>query len=150
MDGCGMCRCHACPVSLVDMHAVCRVDPHAPSSASWPLPFPFSFTSKPSLHSCYALRSHLPLFNPAVHTIQLTARSSHIPCLPNTLPRSPVCSAGAALAVTVPMGDQMGTDSGAGEGAGDHTMWGVVYDHKNVTVYFRTETNQNLQRLRLV
>ena len=37
--------------------------------------------------------------------------------------------------VTVPMGDQMGTDSGAGEGAGDHTMWGVVYDHKNVTVY---------------
>ena len=47
------------------------------------------------------------------------------------------------------MGDQMGTDSGAGEGAGDHTMWGVVYDHRNGTVYFRTETNQNLQRLRL-
>jgi len=48
------------------------------------------------------------------------------------------------------MGDQIGTDSGPGKMAGDHTMWGVIYDHKNNTVYFRTETNQNLQRLRLV
>jgi penicillin V acylase-like amidase (Ntn superfamily) len=51
--------------------------------------------------------------------------------------------------VTVPMGQQMGTDSGKGEGEGDHTQWGVVYDHKLGTIYWRTETNHNLQRLRL-
>ena len=51
--------------------------------------------------------------------------------------------------VTVPPGAQLGTDSSAGEGAGDHTMWGVIYDHRNRTVYWRTEQNQNLQRLRL-
>lgn len=51
--------------------------------------------------------------------------------------------------VTVPPGAQMGTDSGAGEGAGDHTMWGVVYDHRNATIYFREQRNQNLQRVRL-
>ena len=49
--------------------------------------------------------------------------------------------------VTVPTGQQMGTDSGAGEGAGDHTMWGVIYDHRNATVYFREQMNQNLQRV---
>ena len=52
--------------------------------------------------------------------------------------------------VTVPPGEQMGTDSSKGEGAGDHTMFGVVYDHKQSIVYWRTESNQNLQRLRLV
>jgi choloylglycine hydrolase len=51
--------------------------------------------------------------------------------------------------VTVPMGDQLGTDSSAGEGAGDHTLFGVVYDHLNRTLYWRTHVNQNLQRLRL-
>ena len=51
--------------------------------------------------------------------------------------------------VTVPPGEQMGTDSGAGEGAGDHTMWGVLYDHRNATLYFREQLNQNLQRVRL-
>ena len=51
--------------------------------------------------------------------------------------------------VTVPMGAQMGTDSGAGEGAGDHTMWGVLYDHKEKALYFRTMTNMNLQRVQL-
>lgn len=51
--------------------------------------------------------------------------------------------------VTVPMGAQQGTDSGRGEGQGDHTMWGVLYDHSNATLFFRTSTNQNLQRLRL-
>ena len=49
--------------------------------------------------------------------------------------------------ITVPMGSQMGTDSGAGEGQGDHTQFGVVYDHVNATMYFRSQTNQNLQRL---
>jgi penicillin V acylase-like amidase (Ntn superfamily) len=51
--------------------------------------------------------------------------------------------------VTLPMGDQLGTDSSRGEGEGDHTLFGVVYDHANRTVYWRTSTNQNLQRLRL-
>jgi choloylglycine hydrolase len=51
--------------------------------------------------------------------------------------------------VTVPMGEQIGTDSGPGEGAGDHTMWGVLYDHKQRILYWRTEHNQNLQRVRL-
>eukprot|EP00591_Stephanopyxis_turris_P007294 CAMPEP_0195525598 /NCGR_PEP_ID=MMETSP0794_2-20130614/26108_1 /TAXON_ID=515487 /ORGANISM="Stephanopyxis turris, Strain CCMP 815" /LENGTH=57 /DNA_ID=CAMNT_0040656087 /DNA_START=36 /DNA_END=206 /DNA_ORIENTATION=+ len=47
------------------------------------------------------------------------------------------------------MGDQMGTDSSKGEGAGDHTKFGVIYDHKNQTLYWRAVTNQNFQRLRL-
>lgn len=51
--------------------------------------------------------------------------------------------------VTVPMGHQIGTDSGPGEGLGDHTQWGVIYDHKNQILYWRSEANQNLQRLRL-
>mmetsp|Transcript_35311 Transcript_35311/g.75242 ORF Transcript_35311/g.75242 Transcript_35311/m.75242 type:complete len:348 (+) Transcript_35311:164-1207(+) len=53
--------------------------------------------------------------------------------------------------ITVPMGDQMGTDSGkgSGEGNGDHTQWGVVYDHTNPTVYWRSFANQNFQRLQL-
>ena len=51
--------------------------------------------------------------------------------------------------VTVPPGAQMGTDSGPGEGNGDHTMWGVIYDHRNATLYFREQTNQNLNRVRL-
>lgn len=51
--------------------------------------------------------------------------------------------------ITVPMGSQIGTDSGPGEGEGDHTIYGVIYDHANSTLYFRTEVNQNLQRLRL-
>lgn len=51
--------------------------------------------------------------------------------------------------VTVPVGTQLGTDSGAGEGLGDHTMWGVLYDHSQRQILWRTETNQNLQRMRL-
>merc|ERR1712232_414286 len=51
--------------------------------------------------------------------------------------------------VTVPMGAQLGTDSGRGEGRGDHTQWGVIYDSKNKTVYWRSQANQNLQRIRL-
>lgn len=51
--------------------------------------------------------------------------------------------------VTVPMGSQMGTDSGKGEGLGDHTQYAVIYDSKNQIIYWRTQVNQNLQRLRL-
>jgi penicillin V acylase-like amidase (Ntn superfamily) len=51
--------------------------------------------------------------------------------------------------VTVPMGNQMGTDSSpsSGEGLGDHTMWGVIYDHKQGILYLRSEENQSLQRV---
>jgi len=53
--------------------------------------------------------------------------------------------------VTVPMGLQMGTDSGkhSGEGSGDHTQWGVIYDHRQKTLYWRSCLNHNLQRLQL-
>lgn len=51
--------------------------------------------------------------------------------------------------VTVPMGDQIGTDSGKGEGLGDHTQYAIIYDSKNKIIYWRTQVNQNLQRLRL-
>ena len=51
--------------------------------------------------------------------------------------------------VTVPMGNQMGTDSGYGEGLADHTHYGHIYDHKNAVLYWRHQSNLNLQRLRL-
>eukprot|EP00435_Cladocopium_sp_Y103_P027991 s2149_g6.t4 len=53
--------------------------------------------------------------------------------------------------VTVPMGLQMGTDSGkgSGEGSADHTQWGVIYDHHQGIIYWRSAENQNLQRLQL-
>ena len=51
--------------------------------------------------------------------------------------------------VTVPMGLQIGTDSGSAEGENDRTHWGVIYDHLNRIVYWRSAMNQNLQRLRL-
>jgi len=53
--------------------------------------------------------------------------------------------------VTVPMGLQLGTDSGkgSGEGSADHTQWGVIYDHVKGMIYWRSVENQNLQRLQL-
>ena len=33
--------------------------------------------------------------------------------------------------ITVPMGEQMGTDSGFGEGRADHTHYGHIYDHRH-------------------
>ena len=44
---------------------------------------------------------------------------------------------------------QVGTDSGPGEGKGDYTHYGVIYDHLQRVVYWRTATNQNLQQVRL-
>jgi len=51
--------------------------------------------------------------------------------------------------ITVPMGHQMGTDSGFGEGAADHTHYAHVYDHKQAVLYWRHESNLQLQRVRL-
>ena len=50
------------------------------------------------------------------------------------------------------MGNQYGTDSGgkSGEGSGDHTLYGVIYDHLTKVLYWRTSANQNLQRLDLM
>ena len=38
--------------------------------------------------------------------------------------------------VTVPQGNQYGTDSGSGEGNGDHSCWGLVRDHKEPALYW--------------
>ena len=51
--------------------------------------------------------------------------------------------------ITVPMGQQMGTDSGFGEGEADHTHYGHVYDHKNRILYWRHQSNLQLERVRL-
>ena len=66
-------------------------------------------------------------------------------------PRSPHQQAASLLnSVTIPPGKQMGTDSSlSGEGLGDHTLYGAIYDHANRTVYWRTQNNMNLARLRL-
>ena len=51
--------------------------------------------------------------------------------------------------ITVPMGLQMGTDSGFGEGNADHTHYGHIYDHKNKILYWRHESNLQLERVKL-
>lgn len=38
--------------------------------------------------------------------------------------------------VTVPQGDQYGTDSGSGEGNADHSCWGLVRDHQEPALYW--------------
>ena len=59
--------------------------------------------------------------------------------------RQAVADAASVLnSVTVPRGAQPGKDGGS-----SRTHWGVVWDHKNSTVYWRSESNMNLQRLRL-
>jgi hypothetical protein len=53
--------------------------------------------------------------------------------------------------VTVTPGKIPGTDSGQGEGPGDHTVFAVVYDHgvegQNATLYWRTYADHSLQRV---
>jgi choloylglycine hydrolase len=53
--------------------------------------------------------------------------------------------------VTVPMGNQYGTDSGSssGEGDGDHTIFGLVRDHVVPTIYWRDAYNPSFRRVRL-
>lgn len=68
---------------------------------------------------------------------------------PSSLQQAVVQAQHVLNVVTVPPGDQMGTDSGAGEGMGDHTMFGVIYDHKSAALYWRTIDNHAFQRLRL-
>lgn len=53
--------------------------------------------------------------------------------------------------VTAPPGDQIGTgEADAAFESGDiYTQWGVIYDHKQSIMYWRTEHNSNMQRVRL-
>lgn len=54
--------------------------------------------------------------------------------------------------VTVPMGFQYGTDTGENSGEGgnaDHTMWGVIRDHHEPSIYWRDSYNPTFRRLRL-
>lgn len=54
--------------------------------------------------------------------------------------------------ITVPMGAQYGTDTGENSGEGtdnDHTIFGMVRDHKNPTFYWRDSINPTFRRLRL-
>jgi choloylglycine hydrolase len=53
--------------------------------------------------------------------------------------------------VTVPMGEQYGTDSGetSGEGNNDHSQWGLVRDHSNAVIYWRDAANPTFRRVSL-
>eukprot|EP00428_Durinskia_dybowskii_P061075 CAMPEP_0170380986 /NCGR_PEP_ID=MMETSP0117_2-20130122/14169_1 /TAXON_ID=400756 /ORGANISM="Durinskia baltica, Strain CSIRO CS-38" /LENGTH=313 /DNA_ID=CAMNT_0010636529 /DNA_START=112 /DNA_END=1053 /DNA_ORIENTATION=- len=51
--------------------------------------------------------------------------------------------------VTVPQGNQYGTDSGSGEGSGDHSCWGLVRDHKEPALYWRDATNPTFRKIRV-
>jgi penicillin V acylase-like amidase (Ntn superfamily) len=54
--------------------------------------------------------------------------------------------------VSVPEGDQYGTDSsdnGGSEGSGDHTCWGIIRCHSDPAIYWRDATNPTFRRIRL-
>lgn len=71
---------------------------------------------------------------------------------PSSLQQAVAQAVGTLNVVTVPMGAPPGTDSGkaSGElGDADHSLWGVVRDHAEPTLYWRSAANPSLQRLRL-
>lgn len=53
--------------------------------------------------------------------------------------------------VNVPMGKQLGTDSGGGEGTdgNDHSIYAAIRDHLDPTLYWRDAFNPTFRRLRL-
>jgi len=53
--------------------------------------------------------------------------------------------------ITVPQGDQYGTDSGeaSGEGNADHSVFGIVRDHADPAIYWRDSMNPSFRRLRV-
>ncbi len=61
---------------------------------------------------------------------------------------SPLClSIGGSNDINVRYAD---TGDASGEGsAADHTVWGIVRDHKNKIIYWRDATNPSFRRLRL-
>jgi len=71
---------------------------------------------------------------------------------PTSMQRAIAQAVGVLNTITVPMGTPPGTDSGptsAEMGLSDHTLWGVIRDHANPTVFWRSAYNPSLQRLRL-
>lgn len=86
-------------------------------------------------------------------------RSGMLPLTtPSTPPKTPLnyqtafsLTTQVLNSVTVPMGEQYGTDTGDGSGEGsaaDHTMWALVRDHYNKILYWRDATNPSFRRLR--
>ncbi len=53
--------------------------------------------------------------------------------------------------ISVPMGEQYGTDSGetSGEGDADHSVYGVIRDHANPTLFWRDNHNPTFRRIQL-
>jgi choloylglycine hydrolase len=53
--------------------------------------------------------------------------------------------------ISVPMGDQYGTDSGetSGEGEADHSVFGLIRDHATPTLYWRDAHNPTFRRIQL-
>lgn len=71
---------------------------------------------------------------------------------PESLQAAVAQAVGVLNTITVPMGDVPGTDSGprsAEMGDSDHSLWGVVRDHANKVLYWRSAYNPSLRRLRL-
>ena len=71
---------------------------------------------------------------------------------PQSLQQALSQAVGALNTITVPMGAPPGTDSGKGSGEkgdSDHSLFGVVRDHGNRVLYWRSAINPSLQRLRL-
>jgi len=72
---------------------------------------------------------------------------------PKTNKEAVVQAAHILNSVTLPIGTkQYGTDAGdssfsTGSGV-EYTLYGVLYDHINKNLYWRTSVNQSLQRLR--
>jgi hypothetical protein len=53
--------------------------------------------------------------------------------------------------ITIPNGQQYGTDSGegTGEGDGDHSLFGLIRDHNDPSIYWRDALNPSFRKIRL-
>lgn len=49
--------------------------------------------------------------------------------------------------ITVPMGDQYGTDTDEGDSTGDHSVFGLIRDHVGGSIYWRDDTNPTFRRV---
>jgi len=71
---------------------------------------------------------------------------------PASMQKAVAQAVGVLNTITVPMGSPPGTDSGphsAEMGVADHSLWGVVRDHAQPSLYWRSAYNPSLRRLRL-
>ena len=134
------CRCHAAVSFKL------KTELRLPWFFRLQLPCIFLFCTCTTTYTQFESLLFSRTLNPSVFCTTTTL------CLPTTtLPTSHISQAASLLnTVTIPPGKQMGTDSSlSGEGLGDHTLYGAIYDHANRTVYWRTQNNMNLARLRL-